>query len=224
VTVAIAVLELVHVALENVDTDPSVYVPTSENENGPVAYARLGKIASDTRIGDELLTVTVNGVLVMAPVTAVILHTPGATAVIIPAEEIVHAAVLSLFHDPGTTFGVDPSENVPVAVATSTAPVCRVEEFAATDMDTRVAVLTVTVQYELVMDDPDTELMLQDPAATAVTRPPGLVTVQAAVLLLAYDDAVTGLDVPLLNIPMVWNCNVDPPTVMVFTPLTGVVL
>lgn len=66
--------------------------------------------------------------------------------------------------------------------------------------------------------------MLQVPALTAVTRPPGLVTVQTAVLLEVYDPAVNKASgAPFAKNAKVWNWSVDPPTVIVFTSAVGVV-
>lgn len=82
----------------------------------------------------------------MEPRTAVILQVPTETAVISPTFETVQTAGALLDQEPGVTGPLGPLEKFPVAVADCVAPIAIVGEFAATDIDVRVAVLTVMVQ------------------------------------------------------------------------------
>jgi hypothetical protein len=91
-------------------------------------------------------------------------------------------------------------------------------------MALRVTELTPTVIVQGELPRPlVVDWILQVPELTAVTRPPGLVTVQTAVLLDAYEPAVkSAFGAPLAKNAKVWNWSVCP-TVIVLTLAVGVV-
>jgi len=183
-------------------------VPVAVNCWGPpTGMLGLGGV---TDMEDRAAEVTVRTALPETiPEVAVMIGAPAATAV---ARPLLLTVAPKVFDELQVTCVVIlklvPSEYAPVAVNCWMNPVGMLELAGVTDMEERVAEITVRVVLPEI--SPDAAVMVAVPAATAVARPL-LLTVAADVFdeLQATCVVISRL-VPSENVPVAANCWTTP--------------
>ena len=148
---------------------PSLNVPVATNSCVPPAAAvgATGVSASDTSVPVPIVRV----VLPLTPdAVAVIVTVPPFLPCAIPVERIdARFGFVDLHETPARFVATLPSLNVPVAVNLIVVPLAMRGVAGLTVIDTRWAVVTVSVVEPLT--DPNTAVMVVLPFATLVARP-----------------------------------------------------
>ena len=187
---------------------PSEYAPVAVN--CWVTPAGMLGLAGVTDMEDKVAEVTVRVVLPeILPEMAVMVAVPAEEAV---ARPLLLTVTTNVFDELQVTCVVIlklvPSEYAPVAVNCWMNPVGMLELAGVTDMEERVAEITVRVVLPEI--SPEVAVMVAVPAATAVARPL-LLTVAADVFdELQVTCVVISRLVPSENVPVAANCWTTP--------------
>ena len=208
-TVATAVLELVQATvLVRSSLLPSLKIPKAVIWTvKPAATAgRLGVTEMDTRVA--FVTVKL-AVPVIEAWVAVMLTVPGMRPVATPAASMV-ATVMSLLLQAAVLVRSRelPSLKIPVAVYGRVNPAASRALGEATEMETRVAAVTVRLAVPLMA--PRVAVIVALPTVEVLARPPLLMVATLVALEFQVTEPVRFWVLPSLRLPVAMNCWLNP--------------